>query len=473
MKSGSAQVIEVIRGDKPVSASQLLRLVVAFATPAILAQISAILMQCIDAAMVGRLGAESTAAIGLVSTTIWLVGGVMSSTSAGFSVQVAHLIGSGRHNRASMVVRQALMVGLAVAAVMMTVGLVIAPHLPVWLGGASDVVPLSTSYFTIFCISLPILITNYMAGSILRCSGNVFIVGALNVVMCCLDVLFNFFLIFGTRQFTILGLSLTVPGAGLGVVGAAVGTLLAELVSGGVMFWFLCTRCKELALTRHPGRFRLTAECVFKAFKIGSPMAVEHTAICGAQIAGTMIVAPLGTVAVAANSLGITAESLCYMPGYGIGDASTTLVGQSLGAKRSDLARKFALISLALGIGSMTVLGVVMYVFAPEIFAALTPVAAVQSLGAEALRIEAFAEPMFAASIVSYAIFVGMGDTIVPCFINLGCMWLVRITLAATLAPLYGLKGVWFAMCLDLCLRGIIMLVRVKFTNWSKCSQKS
>ena len=78
-------------------------------------------------------------------------------------------------------------------------------------------------------------------------------------------------------------------------------------------------------------------------------MCVEHIVICGAQILTTVIVAPLGIFAIAANSFAITAESLCYMPGYGIADAATTLIGQSLGAGRKDLTRSFARITVATG----------------------------------------------------------------------------------------------------------------------------
>ena len=121
----------------------------------------------------------------------------------------------------------------------------------------------------------------------------------------------------------------------------------------------------------------------------------------------TVIVAPLGVFAIAANSFGITAESLCYMPGYGIADAATTLVGQSLGAGRKDLTRRFARITVGMGMAVMGVMGVILYVGAPLIMGSMTPDLEVQRLGVEALRIEAFAEPMFAAAIVAYGVFVG------------------------------------------------------------------
>ena len=110
------------------------------------------------------------------------------------------------------------------------------------------------------------------------------------------------------------------------------------------------------------------------AVRISLPMGLEHAVICGAQIMTTVIVAPLGITAIAANSFAITAESLCYMPGYGIADAATTLVGQSLGAGRRKLTRRFAYITGFAGMAIMGLMGIVMYAFAPQIIGTMTPV---------------------------------------------------------------------------------------------------
>ena len=156
------------------------------------------------------------------------------------------------------------------------------------------------------------------------------------------------------------------------------------------MMWYLCSREKSICLVGHPGSFRPTRQVLARALKVSAPMTLEHAVICGAQIAVTVIVAPLGVMAIAANAFAVTAESICYMPGYGIGDAATTLVGQSYGAKRLDVARRFGYITVGLGMVTMTLMGVVMYVCAPWVMELMTPVGEIQSLGVEALRIEAF-----------------------------------------------------------------------------------
>lgn len=252
----------------------------------------------------------------------------------------------------------------------------------------------------------------------------------------------------------------------MGVEGAALGTAFAELVTMMLMLYFLCFRTGDLCLKGFSGSFMPTKSCLKKAVKIGLPMGVEHFILCAAQILTTVIVAPLGTIAIAANAFAITAESLCYMPGYGIGDAATTLIGQSLGAGRKDLTRSFANITVGLGMAVMTLMGIIMYVAAPVMMGIMTPDTDIIDLGVMALRIEAYAEPMFAASIVAYGVFVGAGDTLMPCAMNLFSMWAVRLTLAAILAPALGLQGVWIAMCIELCFRGIIFLIRLRGNRW-------
>ncbi len=462
----STGLLALIREGRPMTLGQQIHLTVMLSVPAVVAQLSSIVMQYIDAAMVGSLGAEEAAAIGLVSTTTWLFWGLCIASSTGFSVQVAHRIGAGDMQGARNVLRQAVTSTTLFSFALAAIGVAISGVLPEWLGGDVSIHHDASLYFLIFSLFLPALQLNFLAGGMLRCSGNMRIPSLLGVVMCVLDVIFNFFLIFPTRHAVVAGIDIFIPGAGLGVEGAALGTVAAETVVATIQMWYLCTHSSELKLTKEKGSFRPQVNILKKALRIGLPMGLEHVVICGAQIMTTVIVAPLGVFAIAANSFAITAESLCYMPGYGISDAATTLVGQSVGAKRRRLTRSFAFITVFMGMIIMGLMGLLMYIFAPQIIGLMTPVEEIRSLGIMALRIEAFAEPMFAASIVTYGVFVGAANTLVPCLMNFFSIWAIRLSLAALLAPTMGLKGVWIAMCIELCFRGIIFLIRLFKRSW-------
>ena len=185
-----------------------------------------------------------------------------------------------------------------------------------------------------------------------------------------------------------------------------------------------------------------------------------------AYVAVTAVIAPLGVVAVAANSLSITVEAVCYMPGLGMESAATTLVGQAIGARRRDVARSFARLSTALGMLVMSLSGLAMFVFAPQILGMLTPDATVRALGTTVLRIEAFAEPLYAASMVVAGALRGAGDTMVPSLFTLLSNWGVRIPALVVVAPRFGLVGCWMVMAGELCLRGTLFLVRLLRDKW-------
>ena len=436
------ELLARIRGGGTLTGGQQLKLCLVLSYPAIIAQVSSVLMQYIDTSMVGHLGAAAGASIGLVSACMWLLMGFCGACGSGFSVQVAHLIGANDFKTAREVLRQALVSALCFSGAIAVIGMALAGPLPRWLGGSPAIVPDATKYFFIVSAFLPFMQLDWICASMLQVSGN------MKVPVC-----FNYLFIYVLD---------------MGVVGAALGTGLAELITAMAMLYFLTVRSPELNLRQDKGSFKPTGKVIAKAAGIGGPMALQNVLIRGGYIASTIIVAPLGTIAIAANSFAITAESFCYMPGYGIADAATALVGQSVGAGRKELAKRFAWITTGLGMGIMGLLAILMYAIAPELMHMLSPDAEVISLGARVLRIEAFAELGYAASIVAYGVCVGAGDTKWPSVMNFTSMWIVRILPAIFLVRVYGLVGFWMAMAVELTFRGAIFLVRLYRGKWLK-----
>ena len=445
--------MESIRLGRDMARREKLNLIVGLSIPSMLAQISTVMMFFIDASMVGHLGAEASASIGLIESTTWLIGSLLSAAATGFSVQVAHFIGANDFVKARQVFRHALICGLLFSVCLALVGVAIHLPLPYWLGGGSDIADNSSRYFLIYALALPFIFLYHTSEMMLKSAGNMHTPSVMAILVCICDVVFNYLFIYIFK---------------MGVVGAAYGTALAYICISLPNLWLAACQNKILNLRQDAARFHWVKEYVRNACKISIPIAIQNILMSGAQIVSTMIVAPLGNIAIAAHSFAITAESLCYMPGYGIGDAATTLVGQTHGANRMDLCKNFAYMTVGLGMAVMALMGVVMYVYAPEMIGLLSPVKSTQELSTTCLRIEAFAEPFFAASIVTYSVCVGAGDTFKPAAINLSTMWFVRLTLAYGLSKSYGLEGVWIAMAVELTFRGILFLVRLFRGSWTK-----
>jgi putative MATE family efflux protein len=445
-----------IRNGEKLSLRDELILIFKLSLPAILAQISSIIMQYIDASMVGHMGANASASIGLVSSTTWLVGGIMTAVSIGFTVCVAHKIGAKDEDGARIIVKWGLILGFIFGLFIMIAGLFISNYLPNWMGGEPAIRRDASWYFLIYALSIPFRELLFISQGMIQSSGNMKVPSILNVIMCFLDVLFNS--IFISR---------------LGVAGAALGTAFSILIISMVMLYFLLVKSPMLHLSGRPEVHNVKlsefwAKEIPTALKIAIPVAIDNIIMGFAYVAFTRIVSPFGTASVAANSFAITAESLCYMPGFGIAVAATTIVGQCIGAKRKDIAKRLGWMTVILGMSIMAASGALMWIFAPQMIGILTPDTEIRTLGTEILRIEAIAEPFYGASIVAAGVFRGAGETLLSSILNLLSVWIVRIPLAAYLGSFLGLKGAWIAMCTELCVRGILFLGRLFLWNTKK-----
>ena len=227
------QMSAAMRSGASISRKDQIRLVTALSLPAILEQLVATLMSYIDTTMVGTLGYEATAAIGVVASTVWLFNGIVNAAAVGFSVQVAQYLGAGRDRDSRGVLCQAILFNGLFGLLLAVIAVILGQFLPTLLGADPSVRADAGAYFCIVGAFLPFTLASALYSSILRCSGSVRLPSFLNVGMCALDVFFNFFLIYPTRQ---IG-RFTVWGAGLGVRGAALGTGLAMACIGLLMLF--------------------------------------------------------------------------------------------------------------------------------------------------------------------------------------------------------------------------------------------
>lgn len=441
-----------MRLGRQLSLKKQLFLILQLSVPAVLAQLSSIIMSYIDAAMVGQLGAEDSASIGLVASSTWLVCGLCFAAATGFNVQVAHLVGANNFKKARNLLKNSI-VHTGIFSIFVTViCLFISPYVPFWLGGSEEISHNAWVYFFVFALSLPIIQMNNLAAGMLQCSGEMKIPSALQILMAVLNVFLNYFFIFVLK---------------FGVFGAALATLIARGITTILLLYFLLFK-SEILKFRKDEKIYFEKTYLTEAWKIGLPVAFEQIIMSGGQVAFTRIVAPLGKIQLAANSFAITAESICYMPAYGLAAASTTLCGQAFGGNQKELTYRLGWLTSFLGIIIMVIAGALMFVFAPQMIGFLSPDEKIRKIGARILRIEAFSEPFYGGSIVVTGALRGTGDTFVPSCMKFFSMWLVRIPLAIFLRGKFGLEGVWFAMSFELCVRGIIFFIRLSGKKWLK-----
>lgn len=437
--------LSLLRNGAPLSLSQQLYLIFQLSLPAVLAQLSSIMMSYIDASMVGRLGAADSASIGLVASTTWLVYGVCFAASMGFTVQVSHLIGAKNEKEARNLLKIAFISTLGFSLLLMAASLAACNSLPWWLGATEEIYSGARTYFFVFCLSIPVCQISDLAEGMLQSSGEMKVPSILQVLMGVLNVIFNYIFIFRMN---------------MGIFGAALGTLISRIIIALLLVYFLLARSPALRLRKNE-KIKFKIEYFRNTLRIGLPVAFQQLVMSMGQIAFTKIVSPLGKIAIAANSFGITAESLCYMPAYGISVAATTLTGQSYGARRYDMIQRLSSLTTIIGFLLMILAGGLMFVFAPEMIGFLSPDEEIRKLGARILRIESFSEPFYGSSMIIAGALRGVGDTFVPSLLNFISMWGIRIPLAVILRKNFGLEGIWFAMSFELFVRGCLFIIRL------------
>ncbi len=458
-------------GNGKPSFKLMVRLVLLMVLPGILAQLSSVVMQYIDASMVGHLGSLEAASVGLVSSSLWLIGGMGLCINIGHYVQVSQLVGAGEYRAARNLTRQSYFTSLLFSLIIVLLAWIISPFLPEWLGGEEIIRSEASGYFSLCILSVPFMQFNMLSTGILQGAGSMKIPGFLNVLRCLLDVFFNFLLIFETDTYHIAGYQVEIFGFGLGVAGAALGTVMAEFCISVMMLACVFVFNPKLGLVKGEG-FVWHWFHSWRAVRLALPIGFEHSLICLAMVISVMIVAYLGSAAVAAHSMAITAESFCYMAAYGISSSASAMMGQTIGAGRRDIARSLAWTITGIGVAIVSTAAVFMYAFAPLMMQLLTPDTVIQRYGSEVLRIVAFAEPLFASSIVISGILRGAGDTLIPSATNCLCMWLIRLPLSFLLVWELGLDGVWVAMSIQLSITGTLFLVRLRNGRWLNSTKK-
>ena len=284
-----------------------------------------------------------------------------------------------------------------------------------------------------------------------------------------LNVIGNFLLIYDTRFIAIplINTEIKVWGAGLGVTGAAISTSLTNALGGIIMLYLLFNGSQIIKLNLG-NLFKFEKVLLEHIFNTGAPATGQDLITNMGQVLYQKMVASLGTIQVAAHHLATTAESLSYMPASGFSVAATTLIGQSLGAGKKQEAENFGRVCFILSLFAGLFSGLMLYIFPRQLMSLFSKDIAVIEEGVGALRIIAFVQPLFNASIVLTGVLRGAGETKVPLYASLGGMWFVRLISAYIFINVlnWGLKGAWLGMLLDLAMRFVIVFYRYIKKDW-------
>ena len=436
--------------------------ILALAWPTMLEQLMQTAVQYIDTAMVGSLGTQATAAVGATSTVNWLIGSSVSALGVGFLSFIAQAYGAKDKEAASKAVMQAVIVTVVCGAFFTALTLGLSGIIPVWMQVDESIRVLAGQYF--FILYLPMLprAASIIFGTVLRAAGDTKTPMKIGVGVNLINVCLNFLLIYPTRE---IG-GFTVPGAGMGVIGAAIASAVA-FTFGGVAI--------TVVLWRHPlvspkgQRFRPDWQILRPCLKVAMPNMLQRFGTSLGYVAFASMINALGDVATAAHTIANTVESAFYIPGYGMQTAAATLAGNAYGARDrqrlSELARMFIPIEVIL----MILSGGALFVAAPALMGIFSKSPEVIALGTTVLRMVAVSEPCYGFSIIIEGMMLGVGNTREPFFYNILGMWGVRIvgTFLCTTFFAGGLVAAWGCMIAHNLLLFVLFLICYLRGRWN------
>ncbi len=423
----------------------MLGVIMALAWPTIVEQVMQTAVQYIDTAMVGSLGTQATAAVGATSTFGWLVFSTISALSIGFLSFIAQACGANDREAARKAVSQAVLVTLFVGIFTMILTTSLSGVIPKLMQVDPAIQGLASTYF--FILYLPMLprTASTIFGTLLRAAGDTKTPMKIGIIVNIINIIGNFLLIYPTREIALGAFSFTMPGAGLGVIGAAVASGIAFTWGGIHITW---------ALWRHPMispqgcSLRPDMEILKPCIKIAVPNMFQRFGTSLGYVAFASMINSIGEVATAAHTIANTVESAFYIPGYGMQTAASTLAGNAYGARDNDRLKRMSAMFIPVEIVLMIFSGAALFISAPSLVSIFSTSPEVIELGSTVLRMVAVSEPFYGFSIIVEGMMLGLGKTKEPFLFNVMGMWFVRIvgTFICTQMLGMGLVAAWACM---------------------------
>ena len=398
--------------------------VFSLALPTMLDELLGTAVQYIDTFMVSSMGMLATAAVGSTSTVNWLVGSTTNAFSIGFLSYISKKLGAEDPESAKRASAQSVLVTLFTGILFTVLTLSLSGRIPIWMHTDAQVYDLARRYFFIIYSPMLFRAAQIIFGTILRAAGDAKTPMRVGILVNLIDVVLNFLLIYDTRSCLVFGLALRIPGAGWGVVGAAVATAVSY-VFGGVAITLSFLRHKVIS----PLGFSLRPDgkILRPCIRIAIPNMLQRFCTSLGYVFFAGMINSLGAAATAAHTIANTVESAFYIPGYGMQTAAATLTGNAIGAGDSYRRKNVASTILVLEVGMMILTGGLLFLFAPQMMSLFSKDASVILLGSTVLKMVALSEPFYGISIVTEGMLMGAGKTLAPFFFSAGTMWLVRI----------------------------------------------
>ncbi|WP_239624929.1 MATE family efflux transporter [Paenibacillus sp. H1-7] len=444
----SHMTIPGLANEQPTSKRKLM-IVLALAIPAIIENLLQTLVGFVDTLFVAKLGINEVAAVGVVNAILAVYLAIFMALGIGTSSLIARSIGAGDLERAKKIAKESTMVAVGAGILFGLITIFFAEPLLRIMGAEPQVLVDGAVYFRI--VAIPSIFISLMTifGSILRAAGDTKTPMKVSFWVNIIHIALDYVLIFG-----IAGVG------GLGIAGAAWATVIVRFIGTAALYAYI--RKSKVSFVFNDLAF--SKEFSMPMLQISIPAAVERLIMRLGQVLYFGLIIKISTETYAAHVIAGNIEIFSYMPGYGLAVAATTLVGQQVGAKHHHEAYSYGMITTGVAIVIMTLIGILLFIVSPWLATWFTSDRGVIDMVVTALRIDAFAQPALAVSLVLAGALQGAGDAKSPMYSTAIGMWLIRV-LGVYLMCLYfdmGIAGVWLSIAFDLWVRAVFLFIQFK-----------
>lgn len=447
---------QAVRGERiDYTDESLDRAVVLLAIPMVIEMGMESIFAVVDAFWVSSLGADAIAAVGTTEAMMTAVYALAMGLSAAAAAVVARRIGEKDADGAGRAAMQAIFIGVAIAALLGTIGAVFGPQLLAALGASPTIIGAGGNFTRVMMGGNVTVLLLFLINAIFRGAGDAAIAMRTLVLANALNIILGPCFIFGLGPFPRLG-----------VTGAAVATTIGRGI--GVLYQIVqLTRARgKLAVARR--HVRLDWPVMATIIRLGASTSLQAIISTTSWIGLMAILESFGAVVVAGYTLAVRVIMFAILPAWGLSNAAATLVGQNLGAGKPDRAEKAVWIAARYDLLFLGAIGLVFFMFPGAIIGLFRAGPEVLAVGTSALRIIAIGFPLYAYGLVITSSFNGAGDTWVPTLINAFCFWLWMIPVAALLGWVLhlGANGAFTAVTIAFSTVAVISVLVFRMGRW-------
>ncbi len=404
-----------------------------FALPVLAATVFQQLYNVVDSIIVGNyIGKEALAAVGASFPVIFVMISLLIGISTGISVVISQFYGAKQYDNVVKAINTFYVFVFASSIVFSILGVYFARDIFLLLKLPHELLEDATIYLQIYLGGLIVMFGFYGTNAILRGMGDSKTPLYFTIISTILNIVLDlvFVLVFGW-----------------GIKGVAIASVVAQGISFIVATIYI-NRGNSLIQFSFKN-ISFDYDIFIKSLKIGLPTGLQHSFVALGMIAIMRIVNDFGTDTIAAFTAASRLDAFASMPGMAFATALSTFVGQNIGANKIDRVRKGYLVTVGISSVISIIVSIVMYFFGRQLIMMFTSDPSVIEIGYDYLVIVSSFYVLFSAMFATQGLLRGAGDTLIPMFITLIALWLLRIPLSYYLSrPDLGLgaKGIWWGI---------------------------